>query len=126
MIGLLKIAGLSAVLSAGLVAAFDGSFAPERSLAAGTKRLDRLAQGTGEPARAQNGSDRTASGHRNSMRSASAGCAEQAWPYIAPACVASTQGAPVRAAARLITIEQRHEDANTSVLVRVPLSLAQR
>jgi hypothetical protein len=125
MIGLLKIAGLSAVLSAGLVTAFEGSVAPAQTLAAGTKRLDRLTQGEGEPARARTGSDCAASQHRDSLRPASAGCAEQTWPYIAPVCVTSTRDTPPRAAARLITIEQRREDANTSVLVRMPPSLAQ-
>jgi len=125
MFGLLRIAGLSAVLSAVLVTAFDRSAATQASPAAQAKVLDRLPQGEGEPAKARAaGRDLAAPGSRDAQRPA-AGCAGQAWPYIAPACVTAADGAPVRAA-RLITIEERHEDAGTSVLVRLPAALAQR
>jgi hypothetical protein len=53
-------------------------------------------------------------------------CDRQDWPYIAQQCLVSADGAPVRKVSRVITIERRLGD-NVSELTRVPVAdLAQR
>ena len=141
MFGLMKIAGLSAVLSAGLVTAFEVPSTPEHAAVMGHKFLDRLPQGdhvtaaritvetTGSVAAARETAGRTqaAAGKGDFQLAASAGCAGQAWPNIAPACLTAADGTPVRHAVRTITLEERRDDARTSVLVRLPAAeFAQR
>ena len=134
MFGLIKIAGLSAVLSAGLVTAFDPPVAPERAPIAGQKLLDRLPQDGREvtayrtanattglvmPAREAAAEGKAAVGKGNFQRSA-AGCAGQTWPNISHDCLTSADGRPVRQADRVITVEERRDIERTSVLVRLP------
>ena len=134
MFGLLKIAGISAVLSAGLVTAFDVPGAPERAPIAGQKFSDRLPQADGQVAARWAAAETTGSvtvseavlrtqaagGKGDFQRMTSAGCDAQTWPNIAPACLTSADGTPVRQAVRTITIEERRDDERTSVLARVP------
>ena len=114
MFGLVKIAGLSAVLSASLVTAYaptppsDGKLFHDRIVAA--------PEDGGAAVRPLRLSDADATG---SIHKASNTCASQAWPNIAPECLSAGSGAPARAV-RTITIEKRDE-ANTSTLVRLPV-----
>jgi hypothetical protein len=129
MIGLVKIVGLSAVLSAGFVGAYE---APGQASTTGTKTYtDRLPQieasasnltvayasakqaDTAPAAKADSATkgDSLRNGPQNA-------CAGQTWPYISRDCVVA-EGAAARTPVRTITIEQR-QGANTSVLVRVP------
>ena len=134
MFGLVKIAGLSAVLSAGLVTAFDPPGAPERAPIAGQKLLDQLPQDGREVAAHRTATATTGSvtlareaaaegeaavGRGNFQRSVAAGCAGQTWPNISHDCLTSTDGRPVRQAARMITVEERRDMERTSVLVRL-------
>jgi|1185.fasta_scaffold928798_1 hypothetical protein len=130
MFGLVKIAGISAVLSAGLVTALDPSSAVERPPVADQKFPDRLPRDGGEggarwtakaagleaPARATT----AAAGKGDLQRVAAADCAAQTWPNIPHGCLTSADGRPVRQAARMITVEDRREGERTSVLVRLP------
>ena len=131
MLDLMKIVGLSAVLSAGFVTASEIQ-APAAPQTAGEKIYnDRVPQGEAVPAgtlrisyaaqsvdfgRVQAARDSKGNLLRNSPQR---DCAAQAWPHIAPECV-GTEGNPPRTV-RMITVEQR-EGANTSVLVRLPAS----
>lgn len=142
MFGLVKIAGLSAMLSAGLVTAFDPPGAPERAPVAGQKFLDRLPQDGGElaarrvaveaagwvspPTRETGGGAQAGAGKGDFQRLAAAGCASQTWPNISHECLTSADGRPVRQAARVITVEERREGERTSVLVRLPAEIASR
>ncbi len=56
---------------------------------------------------------------KGDLLAVSTDCTVQDWPNIAPACLASTDGTPVRTASRSVTFEYRVGD-NTSVLVRAP------
>ena len=135
MFGLVKIAGLSAVLAAGVVNAFEAPSAPERAPIAGQKFADRLPQSEGEIAVRRTAAEttgsvttirqaaaetRAASGKGDLLRTASAGCAAQTWPNISYDCLTSADGTPMRQAARTITVEERRDAERTSVLVRVP------
>jgi len=134
MFGLIKIAGLSAVLSAGLVTAFDLPGAPERAPIAGQKFLDRLPQdgrevaahrtatttGSVTLAREAAAGGKAAVGRGNFQRSAAADCTGQTWPNISHDCLTSADGRPARQAARMITVEERRDMERTSVLVRLP------
>jgi hypothetical protein len=125
MVGLVKIAGVSAIL-AGLVTAFQ----PQGSA---TKRLDRLeaeggaAQLRPAPAVLITGDKGAATaGRKGDFQRPAPGCAAQVWPNISPECLISADGTPIRLATRTVTVETR-EGANTSVLARLPvLELAKR
>jgi hypothetical protein len=114
MIAILKIAGVSAVLAAGLVTALDWPRAREMAPKA---YLDRLPETEVAPpvAIAREASTRTAA-----IETAKADvCAASAWPNIPRECLSGSDGAPARKAIRTITIESR-DGASTSVLTRVP------
>ncbi|HEY8563978.1 MAG TPA: hypothetical protein VIL65_00630 [Beijerinckiaceae bacterium] len=106
MVAIVKIAGLSAALSAGVVTAYDR--APVQPGDAPAKRyVERIAP---EPETAP-------------IRFASAAadaCSLQAWPNIAPSCVEGT-----RRPVRQITIEAKRTETG-SVLVRLPAEMARR
>jgi hypothetical protein len=116
MFGLIKIAGLSAVLSAGLVT----GFAPEPA-AGGKLYQDRVAQSFEDAAPAVRPVAFTlaAAETTGSIQKAAQHCTAQAWPNIAPECLSAASGTPARASVRTITIEKR-ETPNTSTLVRLP------
>ena len=137
MFGLVKIAGISALLSAGIVTIYELPQAHRAAPVPGKMFTDRIApadaralasvealRGTAPDGPAagpmlQGKGDRlwTDAGHD---------CAAQAWPHIARDCLTANDGTPIRTAVRTITIESR-EGANVSVLARVPVAeVAQR
>ncbi|HKH95924.1 MAG TPA: hypothetical protein VKA39_05320 [Beijerinckiaceae bacterium] len=117
MFGLIKIAGLSAVLSAGLVT----GFAPEPA-AGGKLYQDRVAQSFEDaaPAARPVAFRLAAAETTGSIEMAAQHCTAQAWPNIAAECLSAASGTPARASVRTITIEKR-ETPNTSTLVRLPV-----
>jgi len=133
MIGVLKLAAISAVLSAGVVTAHDISTA--RDLPPGKVYTDRVPS-AGAPstqlayAGVTPGDRRAAevvsTGKGDSERPKRArSCEKQVWPHISRHCIAAT-GVEPRKLVRTITIESR-EGENTSVLTRVSAAaLAQR
>jgi hypothetical protein len=116
MFGMIKIAGLSAVLSAGLVT----GFAPEPATG-GKLYQDRVAQSFEEAAPSVRpvAFRLAAAETTGSVQNAAQHCTAQAWPNIAPDCLSAASGTPARASVRTITIEKR-ETPNTSTLVRLP------
>ena len=116
MFGLVKIAGLSAVLSAGLVNAYTP--APTTGAKLYNDRIVQMADDAAPPVRtaalALPDADTTGSIQKHSDR-----CAGQAWPNIAPDCLSAVAGTPARAGVRTIIIEKR--EGNTSTLVRLPV-----
>ena len=122
----IKIAGLSAILAAGVVTAFGdtGQAAP----APGKLFHDRLLASSDMPevrpetrsrVIAPALSDRSvASGKGDSLTASKADCATQAWPYISAVCLTPAGEARAPQPVRTIAVETR-EGANTSVLVRV-------
>jgi hypothetical protein len=136
MFELMKIVGVSAVLSAGFVTASEMQAQPGRELASGKIYTDRVPQGDAVPARAlritytgsqgeSRGAQASAGGKGDLLRKAQGTCASQAWPNVARECLEAANGTPARSV-RMITVEQR-EGANTSVLMRVPSpEIAQR
>ena len=134
MFQLLKIVGVSAVLSAGFVVVSE--MRVDAAATSGKVHTDRLPQGEAGPAQrsrlihlagqmdAPAHSAAGAKGH--SMRAAPLACTAQAWPHVSRDCLAAADGTPARASVRTITLERR-EGVNTSVLVRMPApELAQR
>ena len=131
MLDLMKIVGLSAVLSAGFVTASEMQGPPAPQTAGEKIYTDRIPQGEAVPAGTLRISYAAKSGDSSAVQTArdSKGnllrktpqkdCAAQAWPHIAPECV-GTDGNPPRSV-RMITVEQR-EGTSTSVLVRIPAS----
>jgi hypothetical protein len=117
MFGLIKIAGLSAVLSAGLVTAYTP--APTDG---GKLYHDRIAQSLDDAGLALRPIALTlaAAETTGSVEKASQRCGAQAWPNIAPDCLSAAAGTPPRASVRTITIEKRGTP-NTSMLVRLPV-----
>jgi hypothetical protein len=65
-------------------------------------------------------------GRKSDKLPAAESCSEQDWPYISHQCLVSSEGSPARKVNRVITIERRVGDS-TSELMRVPVAdLAQR
>jgi hypothetical protein len=129
MLEAVKVVGLSATLSAGLVTASAIPGMPVAGSVASKIYFDRAAD-TARPrlvAYAAPSARGTATQSRgDSLRAAPDRCAAQAWPNIPHECLTAIGTAPVRNSVRTITIEQR-EGASTSVLVRLPAALvAQR
>jgi hypothetical protein len=131
MFELMKIVGLSAVLSAGLVTASEVQPQPGAEALGGKIYTDRVAEGEPAPARftraalasgpldEDQGPKIARDGKGDSLgKPVQGACASQAWPHIAPECFESS-AAP--RSVRVITVEQR-QGADTSVLVRVPVS----
>ena len=117
MFGMIKIAGLSAVLSAGLVT----GFAPEPATG-GKLYQDRVAQSFEDAAPSVRpvAVRLAAAETTGSIGKAAQDCTAQAWPNIVPECLSAASGTPARASVRTITIEKR-ETPNTSTLVRLPV-----
>jgi len=136
MFQLLKIVGVSAVLSAGLVLVSE--MRVDAAASTGAKvYVDRLPQGEAAPAQPSRlihlaggqmdaPTPGTAAGKGDSLRAAPLACTTQAWPHVSRECLVAADGTPARASVRTITMERR-EGVNTSVLVRMPApELAQR
>jgi hypothetical protein len=128
MLPWIKIAGLSAILAAGVVTAFGNT--GQAAVTPGKVSYDRLPSSGDVPeiwseARSLVGAPATprsdfASGQGDRWSAGSeADCSRQAWPYISDACLAPAGDARARRPVRTITVETR-EGANTSILVRMP------
>jgi hypothetical protein len=135
MFELMKIVGVSAVLSAGFVTASEIPGQPDREPSAKIY-TDRVPEGDAVPSRAlrityvaatlEEGAQASSEAKGDMLRNAPQRCASQAWPNIPAECIGAPDGTSPRGNVRMITVEQR-EGANTSVLVRVPVSeVAQR
>jgi hypothetical protein len=128
MLEAIKIAGVSAMLSAGLVTASAIPGMPVTGAVNGKIYTDRVGETTAPRliAYAVPTASATAGTRGDSLRLAADRCAAQAWPHIPQECLTSAGTAPVRKTVRTITVEQR-EGAGTSVLVRLPATeVAQR
>ena len=128
MLPWIKIAGLSAILAAGVVTAFGNT--GQAAITPGKVSYDRLPSSSdmpelrsearslvGEPA-ASSSDFASGKGDRWSARS-EGDCSAQTWPYISDACLTPAGDARAPRPVRTIAVETR-EGANTSVLVRVP------
>ena len=129
MFGFLKIAGVSAVLAAGVVAVLELSSANASVPISHKAFSDRILPAEGDvapqaraeaPAHFADLALRDPSGKGDRLREP-ASCAAQVWPNIERACLVAVEGTPVRKAVRTITIEAR-EGANVSVLARMPVT----
>ena len=128
MLEAVKIAGLSAVLSAGLVTASAIPGMPVAGAVDGKIYTDRVADAPAPRlvAYAVSSAAATVQGKGDSLHVASDRCAAQAWPHIPQECLTAVGTASARKTVRAITLEQR-DGANTSVLVRLPAQeIAQR
>ena len=110
----IRMAWISAVLAAGVVAYGDAGSAVTPTGKAFTDRLpsvnDLATSVAGSPSGAQGKADREAR---------ASNCATQTWPYLSPECVTRVGEAGPARLMRTITVETR-EVPNTSTLVRVP------
>jgi hypothetical protein len=127
---------LSALMAAGLVAAFDMAVPRAEDQSAAVQITQRfpvssemfvpvsmthfVAQKFIEQQKQQ------ADGRKGDKLPVSEGCSQQEWPYLSHNCLIAADGSPVRKVSRVITIERRVGD-NVSELVRMPVAdLAQR
>lgn len=128
MFELIKIVGMSAVLSAGLVTASEMQPPTAAEPIAGKVYGDRVPEG--EPMRVSRAAYTSGQGDEDgggrTVRDGKGdafgqprpdACAAQAWPHLAPECLGASDGS-VRRVVRTVTVEQR-EGVNTSLLVRV-------
>ena len=136
MLELMKIVGVSAVLSAGFVSGSEMQGHPDREPVSGKIYTDRVPEGDAVPARIlpityaaatlDEGPQTSSEAKGDLRRAPQRACASQAWPNVAPECLGAADGTPLRSNVRMITVEQR-DGMNTSVLVRIPApELAQR
>lgn len=110
MVGLVKIAGLSALAAAAFVATVQGAQTKAAAPEAAKKYTDRILP-SDTPVETRRAPRATAD--------AQAGCGAQTWPYVAQECLS---GAPSgRRPVRTITVERREGPAG-SILVRVPIT----
>jgi hypothetical protein len=121
---------LSALMSAGIVAAVDigGVQAPETTAAVQVSERFPVTSEMFSPVPMTQfiAQKFAADGSKADKLPMADSCVSQDWPYIAQQCLVSADGAPVRKVSRVITIERRLGD-NASELTRVPLAeLAQR
>lgn len=132
MFAIAKIAGLSAVLSAGIVTAYELPPARQVAPVSGKVYTDRILPADERSLREPKAGGAAAAELPNTgvmvwgkgdrlWTDAGNDCAAQAWPQITRDCLAPRDGTPVRGAVRTITIESR-EGANVSVLARVPVA----
>jgi hypothetical protein len=125
---------LSALMSAGIVAAFDMSSIRADDQSATIQVTQRfpipsemfspvsMSQFTAQKFAVQQA---VADGRKGDKLQMSEDC-NQGWPYLSQECLVSADGNPVRKVSRVITIERRIGD-NISELVQVPVAdLAQR
>jgi len=135
MIGMFKIAAVSAVLSAGVVTAHDIQ-AVHATAPVSSKVFTDRAPGSGALAETvqvayagerRGAAEVVSSGKADSQREKpTKSCEAQTWPHVARHCIAGAPGAEPRKFVRTITIESR-EGENTSVISRVPVAVvAQR
>jgi hypothetical protein len=133
MLGLVKMSALSAVLSFGVVQAYDRAVSPMDGAPSTKVFHDRIEPGTGGAAKlvsadgpARSGTAGRTEGKGDRIAVVPTNCAGQEWPYISADCLTRDDGHAKPARVRLITVEHR-EGANVSVLQRVqPTSVANR
>ena len=126
---------LSALMSAGIVAAFDMSGMQAPDTTAAVQVAERfpvtsemltpvpMSQFVAQKFAAQ---QLVADGSKGDKLPLADACGQQGWPYISHECLVSAEGGPARKVNRVITIERRVGD-NMSELMRVPVAdLAQR
>jgi hypothetical protein len=125
---------LSALLSAGLVAAFDGagSSADQTPASQVAQRFPQASEMFTPVPMTQFVAEKfiaeqpAADSRRSDRLPLPESCADRDWPYLAQQCLVATDGSPARHVNRVITIERRVSD-NESELVRTPVAdLAQR
>lgn len=128
MIEGLKLIGVVAALSAGVVTAYDLPQARDAAAPVGKAFHDRILPS--EPIAAPKATQVVLANpeHTGSVKQegkadrlvGAAGCAAETWPNISRGClVAENGGTPLRKPVRTITLERR-DGANVSTLVRVP------
>ncbi len=122
----IRIAGISAILAAGVVAFGEAGSAATTSRKIFTDRLSESADAGGRAATTDRlavvvaGSPSGAAGVKSSrLTPAASKCRLEAWPYVSGECIASGEGTNASRPVRMITLEKRDAPA-TSVLVRVP------
>ena len=126
---------LSALMSAGIVAAFDMSGMQAPDTTAAVQVAERfpvtsemltpvpMSQFVALKLAAQ---QPVADGSKGDKLPSAEPCGQQGWPCISHECLVSTYGEPVRKVSRVITIERRVGDS-LSELMRVPVAdVAQR
>jgi hypothetical protein len=126
MLGFVKMSALSAVLSFGVVTAYNqmpvaaepgqGKLYQDRVVPEAESELSTGSIGGMPP------SNEAVTGGRKAdrlMPGAPDGCHQQAWPYVAPSCLSRSDGRASPSRVRMITVESR-AGANTSVLTRMP------
>jgi hypothetical protein len=126
MLGFVKMSALSAVLSFGVVTAYNqmpalgepgqGKLYQDRVAPEAESELSTGSIGGAlserEVVTGGRKADRLAPGSRE-------GCDEQAWPYVSPSCLSRSDGRSSPSRVRTITVESR-AGVNTSVLTRMP------
>jgi hypothetical protein len=130
-----SVVALSALISAGLVAAVDISGPRAEDQSATTQVAQRFPTSsemftpvsmTSFAAQKLIDEQPVADGRKHDKLPVSETCSRQDGPYLSQQCLDSGDGSPVRKVHRFITIERRVGD-NTSELVRMPVAdLAQR
>jgi len=124
---------LSALVSAGVVAAFavTGSRAEDSAAAQVAQRFPAGHEmfapvSTSSFAGQQMNQQPVTDGGKNDRLPLSNTCSREDWPFLSQQCLVSVEGSPVRKVQRVITIERRIGE-NTSELARLPVTdLAQR
>jgi hypothetical protein len=126
---------LSALMSAGIIAAVDmsGTQAGDQSAVEQVAQRFPVSSEMFTPvsmthfvAQKLAAAQPVADGSKGDKLQMAESCAREDWPYISRQCLVSTDGGPVRKVSRVITIERRVGD-NASELMRVPVAdLAQR
>jgi hypothetical protein len=135
MLGFLKMSLVSAVLSFGVVTAYNQSVSAGPSAPSPKAFTDRIAPDSAALVSLAAKASAAASDARTTVAGAKGdrliavlplNCADQEWPYIAADCLTRDDGHPMPGRVRMITIELR-EGENTSVLQRSPqTTMAQR
>lgn len=124
--------GVSALISAGLVSAYEPPASPELTAAMAIEarfptpeerfaRPDQLMFSPVSLLRSVPAQLAPAAGAPKRDRVLPAACGRQDWPYIAAECLVSADATPPRRPARVITIERRYGEA-TSMLAAVVAS----
>jgi hypothetical protein len=128
MLGFVKMSVLSAVLSFGVVTAYNHAGAAAQAPVPAKPFQDRLPAQVGPaaeqvrlsptPVALAPAAAKAGKGDRLPV-AADGNCASQTWPTVSLACLSRDDGLPKPSRVRIITVETRDEP-NTSVLVRMP------
>lgn len=133
MFATFKMIGLASALSAGVVTAYDLPQLRDNAAPAGKTFYDRVlpseeiqapvivAYAASLPETTGSVKEVRQDGKGDQLKSLDPTCSSQTWPNISRDCLVAENGATIRKPARTVTIEKR-EGANTSVLVRKPVT----